>query len=245
MNIGEATLLARSGPSTESNLNYSAAEAIGTKLGFDVFVCGQSEEISFRETLARLIPLIRPGWFRLVPYGRLNVIRSLNNNEVQCFEIANLTETYDPESVRWWDELATVARLFDSETAEQGWREAERRSLAVEEALLADQGMSSKPEWTAIEDNLAGFDIKSYRWGSPERTQFQPHYIEVKSSVTEQAFILSRREWSFATRQSHRWELHFWQLSSNTLRVLSYDEVLQNIPTEQGTGIWRDVVVKI
>jgi len=159
MNIGEATLLARSGPSTESNLNYSAAEAIGTKLGFDVFVCGQSEEISFRETLARLIPLIRPGWFRLVPYGRLNVIRSLNNNEVQCFEIANLTETYDPESVRWWDELATVARLFDSETAEQGWREAERRSLAVEEALLADQGMSSnqsgQPSKTISQDLIS------------------------------------------------------------------------------------------
>lgn len=224
-----------------SAVNFSGAAALYNALDLPA----PDEPVRFfRAVLTTWISHVAPWWLRLFPYGRERVLTALTLDETQCFRSASLLQ--DPpatEIYQWWDHLAGLRRAAENAAlAEQG-REAERWSLSYEFNRLKKLGITAQPRWIAIEDNSAGFDIRSYDLGLAEPIT---RLIEVKSSTqSPPRIIISRNEWETALQFGDRYFFHIWSIQNNTLAILSAFDIEKHIPKDQGIGRWTEVTIQI
>ena len=115
-----------------------------------------------REALKILLDKYDFPWLRLFPAGRFAVKNALSKNEIQVFRNANLfNEDFDMQVVNWWDYFAEKYR---NKSSTVNFREFEKRSLDLEIEFLDRNNCPFRPQWIALEDNSAGFDILSYRF---------------------------------------------------------------------------------
>jgi len=233
----------RVGPADEGSYDYDRAESFIEQFGTQFFSSHHDYVFAFRETLMNYVLSGGVGWPELIPSGRRLVLRSLTPNEHQCFEIAGLLDGTDPATVEWWDVCAAAIRLRLSNDSANDGREAERLSLQVEVERLA--GSRLEPVWMALEDNGFGCDIQTYRPGVNGWDDAQTHFIEVKSTIGRPRFYISRNEWNFARRHADSWELHFWDMRSEQVQSLSFDNLESHIPRNYGSGEWISAVIPL
>lgn len=241
MDADQVMLVIRNGPSTQSAFDYTSAAELATNFGWEIFGSDTSDVSAFRTALFNIITTVRPSWSNLIPYGRGVLFRNLSENEIQCFRIANLVDSTDSSAVNWWDSCAKLIRREHEFDLTSRGRSAEQQSLQLEQELLRSTGLF--PTWTALEDNFAGYDIESWRAGPDGWDSPMKHFIEVKSSVRECRFFLSRREWHYANRHSETWELHFWLANLNAPMIFRHADLLVHIPQEFGAGEWVSVKI--
>ena len=183
----------------------------------------------------------RPLWARLAPAGRNHVMQAIGVNGVQCLRAAGLLSTTE-RATAWWDALANVNRSEkDARLLEQG-RKGERLSLAYETARLRHEGILRQPIWVAVDDNTIGYDILSYSLTDGHETS---KLIEVKTTYAQPPrMILSRNEWKTAEQFGESFEFHLWELTTQTLSILSVCSVRPHIPYDNGEGLWLNVEIK-
>jgi hypothetical protein len=160
----------------------------------------------------------------------------------QCLSIAGLLGN-TPESLRWWDSLASWARRDLADKFAALGRAAEERCVDRERGILA--GTGREPMWVAIEDNTAGYDVRSWRQGdiAEGRESWRRHYIEVKSSVGGEAIHLPRSEWEFAMNHPADWELQVWVGVATEPVVADLAMVRAHVPADLGDGRWESIKV--
>lgn len=139
--------------------------------------------------------------------------------------------------IKWWDELANLARGFRSAALLEIGRAGERNTIAFE-----TQRTGKAPYWQSIESSHAGFDVLS----SKSSTDPAPLAIEVKASelrLKEAWFSVTVHEWETA-RQSPNYCFHLWRLGLQPqLAVLSTADVAPHLPADQGRGQWQSARV--
>jgi len=233
----------RVGEATERAFDYDGAIELAAKYSWDLFSDEQDPTLAFRQTIEAFVRKAQPSWLRLFPFGRDHVLGNISGNERQCFDIAGLAICNGPEVVSWWDRLADVARQDRDKRLIELGREGERKSIVFEQKLLSGTGLEL--HWVAIDDNNAGYDIRSWRaggagWGTPE-----PKFIESKSASYTPRFFLSRNEWKFAERHQNSWELQLWVADRDTPVRLTHESLCPHMPMDGGHGQWRQVEITL
>nr|WP_272916568.1 DUF3883 domain-containing protein [Tsuneonella aeria] len=200
--------------------------------------------VFIREALSALIEVHRPWWIKLSPYGRQRLASALTLDEQQTFRAAGL---YDPqpssEAIEWWDRLAAQARADQDERLGAQGRRAELLSLNHEIERMKTEGIQLAPVWTALDDNAAGYDIRSY---SKTLYGIANLLIEVKStSRTPPRIILTRGEWEAAQKYQAAYTFHIWQFPDETLTIRTVQDISAHIPDDRGEGAWQKVEIII
>ena len=195
----------------------------------------------WRLILYRYITICQPAWARRIPFGRKEAFLFMNEEEQRCFVEAGLIDSYDQETVAWWDKLAEAERIKKEAKLDDIGRIGERLTIQYEEIRTG-----FKPDWRSIESNLAGFDILSRR--SVDNTE--KVLIEVKSSqqsVDNACLIITRHEWDTARLKNNlrRYLFYLWDLSTSDrkLAVISAEEMSNHMPIDGESGIWESVRV--
>ncbi|HWY15155.1 MAG TPA: DUF3883 domain-containing protein [Rhizomicrobium sp.] len=202
--------------------------------------------VGLRGMISFLTEYHRPLWTRQMVLGRRRVFSQLNGDEKQVFRSAGLYG--DPPSddvVDWWDQICLKLRLVrESELLAQG-RRAERLSLASETRRLRELGIQNNPVWVSIDDNTAGYDIRSQ---NVDRELPPARLIEVKSSTANPpVIIVSRNEWDHACRYGAAFIFHFWDLTGKNELIYekTVEEVRPHIPVDSGSGRWRNAEIPL
>jgi Domain of unknown function (DUF3883) len=200
-----------------------------------------------KRALTFLLTLHQPWWLRVVPYGRERLVAATGGvdlDQLQCLRAAGLfDDPPDEATVTWWDELAHIIRTDrDQRLLNQG-RQGERLSLAYERERLRKLGISAEPKWVSIEDNGAGYDIRSF---TPGPIGPLNRLIEVKSSARRNPRIfISRNEWESALLYGNSYVFHIWHLPTKTLLERTVADMEPNIPINKGSGWWTNVEIDI
>lgn len=218
---------------------------ISEQLGLNVTDMGRriqalpDAESKLRQQIRDFIQAVQPPWAKLIPAGRAESLPFLPPSARQCFYEAELDKIPpSDEVVAWWDELASAARGRIADYLSQVGRAGERCSIAYEESRVG-----RRPNWHSIESNKSGYDLLSISEASdPADLQ-----IEVKASerpISFADFHVTRNEWDVA-QVSERYVFHLWSLtaSGKRLAILSPDEVVAHVPTENGDGRWESVAI--
>lgn len=201
---------------------------------------------SLRDILSLSIQMKPPSWLPVVVGGRSSVesVLASDPNLYQLFVAADLFRPLPTEEViAWWDRLANAQRAGETTRNLENGRFAERKTLEAERIRLASEGCPFEPEWIALDDNSAGYDILSY---VNRESQWLSRAIEVKSSTADAIrFFLTRNEFETAARMADRYELHFWGRSSLRATVLDSGTVVSHAPMDQGKGKWQEVLINL
>ena len=101
----------------------------------------------------------------------------------------------------------------------------------------------SEPKWQAIDDNTLGYDILSFKSGGEFPSRLM---IEVKSSRQDPpCVIISRNEWMKAKQVGDSYLFHIWDVRADRLYEIGVDLIDPHVPTDQGEGHWKDVIVPL
>jgi len=190
-----------------------------------------------RTQIKDIINTSPPPWLPIVKQGRKQAKRHMSPNEIQCLESANLLEEFDFSIGRWWDEL--IMRCFEED---QRKRYATGRKGEYLTLIFERLRTSKKPTLVSIDVNFAGYDVLSQE----SSLDSDPLYIEVKSSKlnwNQATFIISRNEWDVFSKNKNS-RIYLWCFCGGLLfSRLSFNEVSNSIPEDQGIGRWRDVEI--
>lgn len=199
----------------------------------------------FRACIAAIAKSAAPGWLSALPLGRQALGDSLDENTRQCFRIAGAFDPVpQPEVLLWLDELASAQFALTNRGNLIVGREGELLTLESEIRKLKALSIAKSPTWVALDDNRAGFDIKSWR-RDPDGNE-TPLLIEVKACSGQSCrFFLTRNEWRSACRFPHQYELHVWRLADNASAIFKPADIGHHIPHDNGTGQWESVQVQL
>jgi len=199
-----------------------------------------SEIEKLRYQLKSLILYFQPPWARIALHGRTELLKTISEPILQCFEEAKVTESYDEEVLSWWDELARQQRRIAQDDRISIGRVGERLSYNFE------YGRTGRiPKWLSVESNSYGFDILSIQSKENEGNL----RIEVKASkmdISESQLYFTRNEYEKASVNTTNYIFHLWSISEtvkNRLLIVPFDEMHNHFPSDCGNGEWQ--LVKI
>ena len=199
---------------------------------------------AFRCVISQLVLVTNPSWLGLIRRGRDALFSVVGVDVRTCFDRAGALEPIpDSSVVKWLDSLVSMAYAQNDAKLLALGREAECLSYEFERKRLAEYSAAPAIEWVALNDNTAGFDIKST---TLKDGVFVPRLIEVKSSQRQPPrIILTRHEWEVACRMGDTYMFHVWHLPSRSMTELAFREMLTHIPMDQGKGTWETVQVEL
>jgi hypothetical protein len=225
-----------------SSLDYVGAFLVAESLNWNVFSADKDARVAFRDSIEQLIIQGSPPWSVSIPVGREYVRQTLDEDAWQCFVVGGLTDVA-PETVAWWDRLALRVRAATNDRLLRSGREAERKSFERETSLLLATGL--RPQWIALDDNHAGYDIKSWRSEESSGAGFNPVYIEVKGSASGAEFHLTRREWQVAVERAAHWELQVWVNAISDPLIFRHPDIAPHIPMDSQGGRWESAIIQM
>jgi hypothetical protein len=203
-----------------------------------------SRSAAFRLCLSKLVEAVRPEWITVIFSGRHVAARVLDPDVVQCFEIAEFFEEFPShEAVEWLDSLSIIAHgMRNADNMAKG-RQAERLSLDYERAQLTSADIDKQVEWVALNENGAGYDIRS--WINLDG-QILPKLVEVKGySGAKMSFYVTRNEWDTAVASHCPYVFQIWSLSNQTLVELTVTALREHIPSDSGKGRWQTIKIEL
>ena len=204
----------------------------------------------YRECMVSVLLLEMPAFAKLMTRGRGRFIKSIQGDEYRDIrsvfrEARVLDEPPSENDVAWWDAIQGRVRLNTDQEFLARAREAEKLTLAHEEAELASLGINQLPIWMAIEDNFVGYDVLSYRLTAEG---IQNLLIEVKSTVASPLrFIVTRNEWNNADKVGEAYLFHVWDMDREPpeLFVRTVEQVRPHIPVDNDKGKWKTAEIPV
>ena len=233
--------------STEADTDNLDMDASFELLPFIEPDCPLDGHKFYRGCVEAVLRNYRPGWLRNMRQGRLRFIRQLTPDAQDVFKAAGLLETPAPtEIVNWWDAVSGSARLMtDRAKLEQG-RIAEKLTLDRERRDLQKKCIEMEPEWLGLDDNFAGYDVRSY--DRKPSGSIVNRLIEVKSTTTSpMRFFVTRNEWTKAATVGDRYIFHVWNMASEPpeLHTRTVEQVMPHIPSNNGKGTWETAAIPL
>lgn len=192
-----------------------------------------------RQMLTDYVLKCAPIWANRIPYGRREATIFMTKDERACFADAGLlSDRLDAGIIDWWDTIATHIRMQTKQSKIGTGRLGERNTIKYERSRT-----NIDPMWMSIDSNLLGYDIKSQVSKNDPGTLL----IEVKAStftLSRAEFYVTSNEWNVAIT-SGAYVFHLWCLSDGKkmLAILSPDEILPYIPTNNLDGQWETVKI--
>jgi hypothetical protein len=124
-------------------------------------------------------------------------------------------------------------------------REAELLTMDYERSRLKHLGIDKGPEWRALDDSFAGYDVLSYDPGG-----FTPinRMIEVKiTTASPLGFVVTRDEWERAQTFGPAYLFHVWNMQTTppVLYERTPEQVGPHIPSDNGKGRWTTVEIPL
>jgi hypothetical protein len=200
------------------------------------------------EEYRRVIELVArecaPSWLSSITAGRIALTAALDADAAECFSRAGAFATPpDQDVLKWLDSLAAMARMDEEIERVEIGRIGELLSFNIETSRLRSYRAHPPVEWTALEDNTAGFDIRSYVFRDE---RFLPKFIEVKTCSSGRRQIwLTRKEWETAKRFESAYWVHVWSLETQELRELRFEELAAHVPEDAGRGRWMQTLISL
>lgn len=226
-----------------SGLDFSAAVQLHSVVPGDV-----PTEIphEFYRVCIRAVIVENSIWSKSITLGRARFLGQLSRDELFCFRAASLLDSPPPiDVVKWWDEMASIMRQNLGAAAMVRARRAEQLTLDHETERLRGLGISRPPQWTAIEDNTAGYDVLSFDKGDFGPTN---RLIEVKSTIASPLrFFITRNEWGQALKFGPSYHFHIWDLTPQVPRLFerTVEQIAPHIPQDQKTGKWTNAEIPL
>ena len=192
-----------------------------------------------RQMLTDYVLKCAPIWANRIPYGRREATIFMTKDERACFaDVGLLSDHLDAGIIDWWDTIATHIRMQTKQSKIGTGRLGERNTIKYERSRT-----NIDPMWMSIDSNLLGYDIKSQVSKNDPGTLL----IEVKAStftLSRAEFYVTSNEWNVAIT-SGAYVFHLWCLSDGKkmLAILSPDEILPYIPTNNLDGQWETVKI--
>ena len=213
-----------------------------TEKGFLVLSLFDGTGISqnlWKQILYDYITICSPIWAKRIPFGRQEAYLFMGDEEKRCFVYAGLIDSFDKDTIKWWDTLANMQRQQDNARLDITGRTGEHLTMIYEK-----ERTEKNPEWCSIESNLSGYDIISCR----DKTSNEKILIEVKCSflpVSKASFHISKQEWSISQLSNNldRYFFYLWSISEKSLAVLTPYLVKPHIPTNNNSGLWEEVEI--
>jgi hypothetical protein len=201
--------------------------------------------VSMRRFLRTLLVSDQPSWIIAALRGRHALQAVMPQSTAQCFAFARLFDpTPDQETVVWWDELVESQRASDGQILKDRGRDGERLTVRYEIERLSRIGIADEPKWVALDDEWLGYDVLSFDYNSTG--QIFNRLIEVKAcSAWPLRIYLTRNEWDRATQAQDAYKFHIWHLPSETLTELTFQDLRQHIPCDNGSGKWRETLIDL
>lgn len=195
----------------------------------------------WRMILSDYIAACHPIWARRIPYGRKEAYIIMNEEEQRCFDEAGLMDSVSTDVIDWWDSLAKIEREKKNMLKEEIGRKGELFTMRFEK-----ERTGINPYWSAVESNLAGYDILSVR-SHENREQI---LIEVKTtmqSIEVASCSITRHEWDTATRHNNaeRYFFYLWCIGTagNNLAIIDVKDMAEQIPSDMNQGKWENATV--
>lgn len=200
----------------------------------------------YQECVTTLLLHKRPIWGRMITLGRTRFVNKLDRDERSIFREAGLL--IDPptdEVVKWWDNIKAQFRLDADQAKMDTARIGEKLSIAFEKKRLLSIGIKVDPQWTAIDDETAGYDVLSFN-----KNEFGliNKLIEVKSTIASPLrFFLSRNEWEKALGFKDAYHFHIWDLKKEipVLYERTVSDIEPHIPQDNQKGKWKTVEIPV
>ena len=204
----------------------------------------------YRACLRAVLLIELPEWAKLMTLGRGRFIKRLKSEQYRdvrsIFRQARLLD--EPPSsgdVEWWDNIQAHVRVKGDEEKMRRARIAEQLSIEYERKRLIKFGLALEPQWMAIEDNTAGYDVLSYTAGA-----FGPlnKLIEVKSTIASPVrFFLSRNEWEQAVKFGAAYFFHVWDLEKEpaVLHEKTVAQIAPHVPQDNEKGQWKTALIPV
>lgn len=185
------------------------------------------------------ITIAKPIWAYRIPYGRKEASTFMTKDELSCFNEANLLSD-DPNlsAVDWWDDISSLFRGDINLKMLQIGRDGEKLTVQFE-----TKRVKRKPIWQSIDSNLSGFDIIS----TTTEESTDKLFIEVKTtneSIENATFHISENEWNVANKSKY-YSFYLWHLNEDVIQlaILSKEDIVQHIPTNNDSGKWESVKI--
>lgn len=231
-------IVKRGGTVGHRSFEYTTAQALDAVTGCINREFGDTRRDRMRNLLMHLIKELQPPWAFSIPFGRKVVGEIVTDDTRQCLRVAELlSQPADTGCRKWWDSLAAEFRQLRNDKLLEIGRQGEELTLELETRRLEGTGFS--PEWIAIEDNTAGYDIKSR-----DPQSLDERFIEVKATtVAIPQFHFTRNEWLTASLRPEQWRLHLWVLPDQKFFEYTFEQVAVHMPGDQGAGRWQEVTV--
>lgn len=190
-----------------------------------------------RIILSDYICYITPAWARRIPYGRQEAFIFMTKDEQACFYEAGLMDENPGEAVvGWWDQISSFLRRAEENRKTEVGRKGEQLTILYEQLRTGRQ-----PQWISLDSNLSGYDVISQQTKENSSTLL----IEVKSSeksIATADFFVSINEWHTASNtENYRFYLWCFYGGKKQLAVITPQQLLHYIPTNNKSGEWQTV----
>jgi len=198
----------------------------------------------FQQVIEGVARKLLPSWLALLPRGRSFLLDALPVDLTECFRRTGALDTSpETEVVTWLDGLAALGRVERDVRLVAIGRIGERLTYELERARCDLQADAPEVEWVALNDNTAGYDVRSSEMFAGS---YKAKLIEVKASTSSRKeFILTRHEWDVAQRVRNSYWVHFWDLTTDQMAELSFEQLSSHIPADCGRGRWLELRVSL
>lgn len=183
------------------------------------------KQLILRDVLLIYIKKSKPGFMFRITGGRSYFLNYVSENFEQLLREAGLLKKIDFSKegqaiFKWWDEISEFVRKLDKNKNLELGREGEKKTMIYEINKLKKLNINRNPSWDGFEDNLLGYDVKS--WDE----KLNEIFIEVKaSSHPSGIFYLTRNEWNFSLSVKDRFLIHLWVQDQKQPRMISFQEL--------------------
>ena len=183
------------------------------------------KQLFLRDILMIYIKKSKPGFMFRITGGRSYFLNYVSENFEQLLREAGLLEKIDFSKegqaiFKWWDEISEFVRKLDKNKKLELGREGEKKTMIYEINKLKKLNIDRNPSWDGFEDNLLGYDVKS--WDE----ELNEIFIEVKaSSHPSGIFYLTRNEWNFSLSVKDSFLIHLWVQDQKQPRMISFQEL--------------------
>ena len=183
------------------------------------------KQLILRDILMIYIKKSKPGFMFRITGGRSYFLSYVSENFEQLLREAGLLEKIDFSKegqaiFKWWDEVSEFVRKLDKNKKLELGREGEKKTMIYEASKLKKLNIDKNPSWDGFEDNLLGYDVKS--WDE----KLNEIFIEVKaSSHSSGIFYLTRNEWNFSLSVKDSFLIHLWVQDKKKPRIISFEEL--------------------
>lgn len=154
------------------------------------------------------------------------------------FKTFNLFDITNKSSVHWWDSIKNIRRNYEESRLTRIGREGEFLIIDFEK-----QRTGAKPEHISIDDDEAGYDIKSIK----SKKNQSDLLIEVKNTTQREIrFFISRNEYNTCLMNKNSYKIYLLHsLKDNkVLYIFDYKLLSKHVSKNIGKGKFESVQIK-